>query len=143
MSSTHGKLTAEAADRQIKSLKREILALLAVSRVELKSSGPVGKDVCGDPGDARPHAPTQYNYWYEVDGKRNDPRFLPAAKKIVEHYTKLGWDTYGHSNKPSPSWLMRSPEKYLLSLTISPDGDLFGVELSTPCVPKVDATFTP
>lgn len=78
-----------------------------------------------------------------MDGKPHDPRFLPAAKKIVNHFTAQGWNTYGHTDKPSPGWDMRSPEKYLLSLTISPDGDLLGIELDTPCVPRVDKTFTP
>ena len=142
MSSTHGKLTAGAADQQIKGYLSEIRKVIG-PKIELAGIPPVTGVNCGDPNATGPHVPTEYGYYYHASGAAKDPRFLPAAKKILEHYTKLGWDTYGHSNKPSPSWLMRSPDDYVLSLTISPDGDLFGVVLGTPCVPKVATTFRP
>lgn len=139
----NGSLTAAQADQQIKQYKREIIELVAPNvNIEIMKPAEVEPILCQD-NDTRPHAPTQYDYWYEAHGTHNDPELLSAAHKIVKHFTKMGWETYGKTDKPSPGWDMRSPDNYLLSLTISPDGNRLGVELSTPCVPRVETTFAP
>lgn len=140
MTSHH--LTAQQADVQVKKYRNEIRKL-AGPGIALQGDGKVVPTICGDPNNTDPHAPSQYNYYYRAHGTPHDTRFLPAAKQIASHYTDQGWTTYGRTDKPSPGWDMRSPDKYLLSLTVSPDGDLLTVELDTPCVPRVDTTFTP
>jgi len=140
-------LTASKADRQIKSLKSELERLLP--KGAKLAPAPDGTDKptalgvqCGDPNSADLRAPTQYNYGYEVQGVSSRAQFPAIADRVFNHFArKSGWTV---DDKASNSdWDLRSPGDYLVSLVISPDGDLLSITLSTPCVPKSSQTFMP
>lgn len=88
-----------------------------------------------------PHAPTQYNYDYEVHGVP-DTRFPEIADSISQHFTaKKEWKVDDKHRRLTGTC---DPTKTTcLSLVISPKGNLLPITLSTPCAPKVETTFTP
>lgn len=140
------KLTATQTDHYIKSVKAEIQKLLPKgAELDVAPDGtdtPTALGVQCDLNDTSPNAPTKYNYDYEVHGHVSNKQFPGIANTIFQHFTKKAdWKV---DDKASPSdWDLRSNQNYLLSLVISPKGNLLSITLSTPCVPKTDRTFTP
>lgn len=141
-------LTAYAADRHVKAVKQEIEGRLPPGG-RLKPSTLGGEEKprvtgssCSDPVDTSPHAPSQYNYFYDVADVPSS-RFPGVARRIADHFTASGWVVEDKQTRPALSWDLRSAEEYLMSIIVSPQGDLLGIELSTPCVPKVEETFEP